>query len=106
MLKKQTKKAGHESRSRAQHINEDRHFDVGADPLAYEEDPPPLGLTPDPLGAPQPNGSAGGKCMVQTAHTTHRATGRTRATNGATTLSCRLLLPTVQRSLALPGQPS
>ena len=35
-------------------------FVVGAAPLTLEEDPPPLVLIPDPLGALQPLGSAGG----------------------------------------------
>ena len=29
------------------------HFDVGSTPHGLEEDPPPLGLTPDPEGRPQ-----------------------------------------------------
>jgi hypothetical protein len=29
-------------------------FDAGATPLALEEDPPPLALIPDPVGALQP----------------------------------------------------
>ena len=36
------------------------NFDIGLAPDAQEEDPPPLGLTPDPEGRPQSRSSAGG----------------------------------------------
>ena len=35
-------------------------FDVGPAPDAQEDDPPPLGLIPDPEGRPQSRSSAGG----------------------------------------------
>ena len=44
----------------AAHSGDGGDLDGGGGPLAQEEDPPPLGLIPDPLGALQPEGSAGG----------------------------------------------
>ena len=38
----------------------DGNFDVGPAPDAQEDDPPPLGLIPDPEGRPQSRSSAGG----------------------------------------------
>ena len=64
---------------------------------AQDEDPPPLGLIPDPQGALQPGGSAGGTHRRKGAEKPVQAIGSARSPCRAQKPSRRLSMPRHQR---------